>query len=397
MKTPIYLDYAATTPVLPEVLEEMLPFFSDRFANASSSVHRPGREAAKAVAKAADQLADLLNVDSTEITFTSGSTEALNLVIQGVATRYRSYRNRIVTCQTEHKAVLDTCEAMRRSGFDVELLPVDQHGRLSVDELTKTLSGDVALCAVMLGNNETGVLHDLPRIGDVCRQAGVLLLVDATQAVGKMDCHPATLKADFLACSAHKFGGPKGIGALWINSANPAAQLAPLLHGGGHQGGVRPGTLNVPAIVGMGKAAAIAQERLRQAAISEQTSAWTSARLRDYFESKLHRCCPDVHINGGVASRLPHISNVRVTGIRSTALLARLQDRLALSTGSACSTDAPEPSHVLSAMSLTAEEVAASFRVSLGLETSASDLDQAVAWISSEVEMLRAESPMWQL
>lgn len=387
---PIYLDYAATTPVAPPVLKAMLPYFGQAFGNPSSRSHGFGWVAAQAVDTAREQLARLLAVEPGELTFTSGSTEAVNLALKGIARRYRQRGRHVVTAQTEHRAVLDVCAHLETRGYEVTYLAPGASGAIEPDDVRAALRDDTTLVALMWANNETGVLLDVAAVGDLCRERGVLFFSDATQAVGKVATAPRSLGVHALALSGHKFYGPKGAGALWVSGADPRVAVAGQQHGGGHEGGLRSGTLNVPGIVGLGAAAALAERELADAGRRLRT-------LRDGLERRLTAALPQVLVNGGSAPRLPHVSNLAFRFTEAEALLSTFQRRLALSTGSACSSADLEPSHVLRAMGLDDEDAKASVRVSLGRDTAPRDVDLAADYLRRGVEQLRAASPAWEL
>ena len=329
-------------------------------------------------------------VDPTEITFTSGSTEGINLAVKGIAERYRRRGRHIVTAATEHRAVLDVCAHLERGGFEVDYLAPDADGRVTPEAVAAALRDDTILVALMWANNETGVVLDVAGVGEVCRARGVLFFSDATQAVGKVAVAPREVGVDALALSAHKFYGPKGVGALWVRSADPRVAIAQQQHGGGHEGGIRSGTLNVPGIVGLGAAAALAAGEY--ASVGRRLAA-----IRDGLERALARELDQVIVNGDNAERLPHISNVSFRFVEAEALLSSFQRRLALSTGSACSSADLEPSHVLLAMGLSPEDAKSAVRISLGRATSDRHAARAVDLLVRGVRRLRAESPLWEL
>ena len=386
----IYLDHAATTPVAEVVLDEMLPYFREHPGNAHSRSHAAGWTAAAAVATARERVANLLACPPEALTFTSGATEAITLAIRGIATRYRSRGRHIVTSAVEHAAVSSACFQLESEGFTVTYLPVDSNGMLSPEALADALQDDTTLFAVLWGNNETGVVQDIEALSAVCRAKEVAVFADGTQVCGKIECHPEAVGIDALACSAHKFYGPKGVGALYLRPGRFPTGIAPLWSGGGQEGGMRGGTLNVPAIVGMGAAAVLAKAELTEVGQRLQT-------LRDAFEMELRDRLPEVLVNGSGAPRLPHISNVSLRFTEAEAFLTHIQRRLAVSTGSACSSADLEPSHVLLAMGLDREDARAAIRVSLGRDTSAEEMAVAVELISEGVKALRAESPAWEL
>ncbi len=382
MTLPIYLDYNATTPVDPRVLERMLPFFTRHYGNASSKGHAFGWAAAEGVKQAREELAAVLGADPTEIVFTGGATESINLAIKGVAAAYREKGRHIVTVQTEHSAVLEACKALERQGWTITRLPVGPDGQVRVEEVEAAITGETVLVSVMWANNETGVLQPITAIGEAVRRRGVLFLTDATQAIGKL---PVSVEqVDLLACTAHKLYGPKGVGALYIRRRNPRVRIVPQIDGGGQEEGLRAGTLNTPGIVGFGAAAALAMAEMAPEAVR-------LGALRDVMESRLMAALPGMHINGAGAPRLPHVSNVTFPGVRSAHLVTELRD-LALSTGSACSSGTGNPSHVLKAMGLSDEAAYATLRVSLGRFTTAEEVDHAVNRMISVVSRLQKTS-----
>ncbi|CAM3375743.1 cysteine desulfurase family protein [Rhodothermus bifroesti] len=375
---PIYLDYNATTPVDPQVLERMLPYFTERFGNPASKGHRYGLEAEAAVEAAREQVAALLGAEPENVIFTSGATEALNLAIKGVAEASIHRGRHLVTVQTEHRAVLEACRRLEQRGWEVTYLPVDAEGRLDLAALEAALRPETVLLCVMWANNETGVLHPIPEIARLARAHGVPLLVDATQAVGKIPVQVAGI--DLLACSAHKFYGPKGVGVLYVRR-RPELRLLPLIDGGGHEQGLRSGTLNVPGIVGMGAAA------LRAAEVMAAEMPRLQA-LRDRLEQGLRTALPGVRVNGAGAPRLPQTSSITLEGVRADRLLASVRT-LALSAGSACGSGRGKPSHVLRAMGRSDTEAQATLRISLGRFTTEADIDYALTELIAAVERLR--------
>ena len=386
----IYLDYNATTPCDPRVVETMLPWFYERPGNASSRSHPFGWEAEEAVKTATAQLSELLGVDERELIFTSGATESINLALRGVYTRYRRKGSHLVTVKTEHLAVLDLCAQLEQEGAEVTYLDVDADGHLDLDALRGAIREDTVLVAVMWANNETGVVHPMQKIGAICAEKGTLLFSDATQAVGKLPVDPVGAGVHLLACSAHKMYGPKGVGALYVRRRNPRVALAPLLVGGGHQGGLRSGTLNVPGIVGMGKAAEIAAAEM--AAEADRLRP-----LRDRLETELLQSLEASRRNGCPTHRLPHVSNLAFRFVSSETLLMRFSQFVAVSTGSACSSATLEPSHVLLAMGLEAELAKSSIRISLGRFTTPEEIDYTIKAIRDGVTHLRAANPVWSM
>ena len=386
--SPVYLDHHATTPCDPRVLECMLPFFTEGFGNASSRQHAFGRRAYEAVAAARRQVASMIGADPEEVVFTSGATEAVNLAIRGVAAMYASKGRHIVTCATEHAAVLDTCKSLERAGCETTLLPVDSAGRVDSEALARAVRDDTILVCLMSANNETGVMHDLRSVSELCRSKGVLLFTDATQSAGKIPIDVDAPHVDLLCLSAHKFHGPKGVGALYVRRRDPRVRLVPLLEGGGHEKGLRSGTLNVTGIVGMGKASEIAVQEMIE--LSNRIR-----RLRDEMEGRLLQE-GEVFVNGGSADRLPTVSNLSFRYIEGQALLAAVCTEVAVSTGSACSSASMEPSHVLTAMGLGRDAAYASLRISLARTTTEEDVRYATERILHHLRELRSSSPIWR-
>lgn len=384
MKRPVYLDYNATTPVDPRVLERMLPFFTEHYGNASSKGHAFGWAAAEAVKQAREQVADVIGAAPEEIYFTGGATESLNTAIKGVATTYSRKGRHIITVQTEHKGVLNACKALERDGFSVTYLPVDTAGLIDLNVLEDALRDETILVSVMWANNETGVIQRIPEIASLVRTRGALMLTDATQAFGKIPISIA--HADLLTCTAHKLYGPKGIGALYVRRRDPRVRLLPLIDGGSQENGLRAGTLNVPGIVGLGAAAAIAKDGLEE-------ESQRLGGLRDAFERTLRQEISELKVNGAAADRLPHVSNISIPGVASAHLVASLRD-LAMSTGSACSSGTGNPSHVLKAMGLTDAEAFATLRISLGRFTTREEIEFAAGQIISAVRHLRDKQPV---
>ena len=386
---PVYLDYHATTPVDARVLESMLPWFTRDFGNPASRSHAYGWKASEAVEIARSQVADLLNTDSKSIIFTSGSTEGLNMAIKGLAENSGHIGKHIITVATEHHAVLDTIDWLNRKGYELSILPVDGNGILDIEHLRNTIRNDTIMVIVMWANNETGVVQDIKEIGLLCHQAGVPLVCDATQAAGKIDIDLVKIPVGMLAISAHKMYGPKGVGALYIN---PSMKVKPaaLIHGGGHERGYRSGTLNVPGIVGLGSASALRKENL----LGDRDRL---LQLRDQFEKSILTALEEVSANGHVCDRLHTVSNLKVRFVDSQAVMSRFRSDLAISSGSACSSANPEPSHVLLAMGLTPAEAKGSFRISLGVPTTLAEIEIAARIFIEAVEAERAQGPVWQM
>jgi cysteine desulfurase len=385
----LYLDYHATTPCDSRVLDAMLPWFSHDFGNPSSHLHAWGRKAADAVQLAREQVATFVGAIPEEITLTSGATEAINLAIKGAACALQSRGKHIVTVQTEHAAVLDTCTRLTKSGFEVTCLDVDAYGRILPGALEAALRPDTILVAIMMANNETGVLQDLSSISSVTRDRGIWLFTDATQAAGKLQIRVDDPAVDMLAFSAHKLYGPKGAGALYIRRRNPRVRIMPLLDGGGHERGMRSGTLNVPAIVGFGEACSLASGRM-------DTEMPRLRLLRDRFEARIS-ALEQVFVNGQHAPRLPTVSNLSFGYTEGQALHAAIARRLAVSAGSACASAALEPSHVLTAMGRGRELAFASMRISLGCPTTDQELEDACVFLEETVAGQRLSSPLWSL
>ncbi len=371
MNLPIYLDYNATTPVDPAVLDALLPYFSKKFGNAASSTHAYGWIANDAVERARLRIANLLNCEEQQLVFTSGSTEAINLAIKGVWGVYSPRKGKhIITSKTEHKAVLDVCKYLESKGARVTYLDVDKNGLVDLDQLRSTITDETILVSIMYANNETGVIQPMWEIADIVHEKGGIFMSDATQAIGKVGVDIDETGIDLLCLSGHKFYGPKGIGALFYRRKKPRVALEALIHGGGHQRGLRSGTLNVPAIVGLGKAAELARDNWPE--FKEVIGS-----LRDEFERKLAEF-PDIIINGKNAVRLPNTSSIIFKGIKASRLIELTKGVIAVSTGSACTSEVMEPSHVLSAMGLTEEECYASIRFSLGRYTTEDDINHTL-------------------
>lgn len=366
----IYLDYNATTPVDKEVLETMLPFFSEMYGNAASKTHPLGWQAEAAVEKARKQVATLIGSEDNEIIFTSGSTEACNLAIKGVFEKYQSKGNHIITVSTEHKAVLDTCATLEKKGAHVTYLQVDPEGLIDLDELKKAISEKTILVCVMLANNETGVIQPIEKIAEIVHSNNSLLFCDATQAAGKINIEVNELGVDLLCLSAHKFYGPKGVGALFVRRKNPRVVLQEQISGGGHEKGLRSGTLNVPGIVGLGTCCEIAQKEM-----------WDNNMRISALRAKLEHYLLDidgVRINGGTRNRLYNTANICFSGSRADSIISKINSKICVSSGSACSSALAQPSHVLKAMGLSDEESYASIRFSLGKYTTVEEIQEVI-------------------
>ncbi|HEV9036289.1 MAG TPA: IscS subfamily cysteine desulfurase [Puia sp.] len=380
VKLPVYLDYNSTTPCDPRVVEAMLPYFSQKFGNAASRSHSFGWEGEEAVEVAREQVARLIGAETKEIVFTSGATEGDNLALKGVFEAYSAKGNHIITVVTEHKAVLDSCHHIERLGGEVTWLPVDAEGLIDLAELEAAIRPTTVLIAVMYANNEIGVLQPIRKISAIARRHGVLFFSDATQAVGKVPVDVNADGIDVLTLSAHKLYGPKGIGALYVRRRDPRVRLAAQMDGGGHERGMRSGTLNVPAIVGLGRACAICGEEM-------EGDALRVALLRDRLEEGL--LIEGSRVNGSRLHRLPQTTNISFAGVDGEALLAALGKDIALSSGSACTSASMEPSYVLKALGLDDDLAHSSLRLGLGRWTTEEEVDYAIGRIGETVARLR--------
>jgi cysteine desulfurase len=383
------MDYHATTPVDPRVLDAMLPYFTQHFGNAASRNHAFGWEAEEAVEAARKQVADLVGANPKEVIFTSGATESNNLAIKGVAEMYREKGNHIITCVIEHKAVIDTCKKLEKQGARVTYLPVQKDGRISLDELRAAITDKTILITIMTANNEIGVLQPVAEIGAIAKEKGILFHTDAVQAVGKVPFDVNQVKADLVSLSAHKMYGPKGVGALYVRRRNPRVLLAEQINGGGHERGMRSGTLNVPGIVGLGKAAEIC--RAEMASESERLR-----RLRDTLNEKLHQNLDEIYINGSMEHRLPHNLNISFAYVEGESLLMGIND-VAVSSGSACTSASLEPSYVLKALGAGDDLAHSSIRFGLGRWTTDEEVDYVVEKLTNVVRRLREMSPLYEM
>lgn len=385
LKLPVYLDNNATTPCDQRVVETMLPYFTEHFGNAASRSHSYGWYAEEAVKTAREQVAKLIGADSTEIVFTSGATEADNLAIKGVLETYASKGRHIITCETEHKAVLDTCKHLEKQGAAVTYLKVDANGLIDLHALESAITAETVLISIMYANNETGVLQPVRGISNIARRHGVIFMSDAAQAVGKVPVDVQADGIDLLAFSAHKMYGPKGIGALYVRRKGPRVKLTAQMDGGGHERGNRSGTLNVPSIVGFGKACSIAiQEMAAEAA--------RLTILRDRLEKGLLEL-DGTQVNGGTAPRLPHVTNISFKYAEGEGLMIGFNKDLAVSSGSACTSASMEPSHVLTAMGLPDDLAHSSLRFAAGRFTTDEEIDFAVNTVKAAVSNIREMSP----
>ena len=364
---PVYLDNNATTPLDPRVLDAMMPYFTRHFGNAASRSHAYGWAAEEAVELAREQVARLIGAIPQEIVFTSGATEGVNLAIKGVAEMYSSKGNHIITCQTEHKAVIDTCKHLEKKGLEITWLPVDASGMINLQELEAAIRPTTILIAIMFANNETGVIHPIREIGALAKKKEVLFFTDATQAVGKIPVDVQADHIDLLSLSAHKFYGPKGAGAVYVRRRDPRVRLTAQLDGGGHERGMRSGTLNVPGIAGLGKAADLCR-------LEMESEAARLARLRNRLEEGI-LSLPGVVLNGHPSNRLPHTLNISFPDRDSNSLLLQFNKKLALSAGSACTSATLEPSYVLKAMGFSDERSYSALRFGLGRFTTEAEID----------------------
>ena len=387
MKFPIYLDYSATTPVDPRVAQKMIPFLTEQFGNAASRSHAFGWEAEKAVEEARGHVAALLNADSKEIIWTSGATEGNNLAIKGAANFYKGKGKHIVTMKTEHKAVLDTVRELERQGFEATYLDPEQNGLLDLEKFSAALRPDTVLASVMMVNNEIGVIQPIAEIGEICRSKGIIFHCDAVQAAGKIPIDLQKLKVDLLTVTAHKVYGPKGIGALYVRR-KPRVRIEPQIHGGGHERGLRSGTLPTHQIVGMGEAFRIA--KLEMAAESERIGALRDRLLAGFEDME------EVYVNGDLERRIPGNLNVSFNFVEGESLIMGIKD-VAVSSGSACTSASLEPSYVLRALGRSDELAHSSIRFTIGRFTTEEEIDYAVKLLRAKIGKLRELSPLWEM
>ena len=386
----IYLDNNATTPTDPRVVDAMLPFFHNVPGNAASRNHPFGWAAEEAVDYARDQIAKLLDVDSREIIFTSGATESDNLALKGVFEMYKRKGNHIITLKTEHKAVLDSCKKIEKMGGEVTYLDVDDKGMINLTELEAAIKKETILISVMWANNETGVIQPMKEIGEICAKHGVLFMSDATQAVGKIKTHPKELGIHLMAFTGHKMYGPKGVGALFVNRKNPRVKVTSQMDGGGHERGMRSGTLNVPGIVGFGMAAELARKEM-------DADAARLSVLRDKLEKAFMDNLEEVYVNGDPAHRMPHVCNISFKHVEGEGLMMTFNQEIGVSSGSACTSASLEPSYVLIAYGLGDDLAHSSIRFSLGRFTTEEDIDETIALVSKGVTHMRDLSPIWEM
>ncbi len=389
VKTPIYLDYNATTPVDPRVLEAMMPYLTDMFGNAASTSHSFGTTARAAVDKARGQIAELIGAEADDIIWTSGATESDNLAIKGVAEMYAAKGNHIVTCQTEHKAVLDTCKKLEGAGLTVTYLQPDKAGRVSAEQVAEAITDETILITLMAANNEIGTLHPVAEIGKVAKQRGVIFHCDATQAVGKVPINVDEMGIDLLSLSAHKIYGPKGVGCLYVRRRGPRVRLTCQIDGGGHERGMRSGTLNVPGVVGLGAAAELC-------GLDMADDAAKLTALRDRLHDGLTSRLDYVEFNGHPTERLPNTVNLSFAYVEGESLMLKAKD-IAVSSASACTSASLEPSFVLKAIGVPDELAHGSIRFSLGRFTTEEEIDHAVQQVAVAVEELRELSPLYEM
>ena len=389
LKLPIYLDHNATTPMDPRVLEAMLPYFVENFGNAASRNHSFGWHAEEAVDYAREQIAQLIGADPKEIIFTSGATEGDNLGIKGVYEMYASKGNHIITSTTEHKAVLDTCKHLEKLGAEVTYLEVQPDGLIDLKQLEAAMKPTTILVAIMYANNEIGVIQPVKEIGAIAKKHGALFFTDAVQAVGKIPVDVIADGIDIMSFTAHKMYGPKGVGALYVRRKNPRVKVTAQIDGGGHERGMRSGTLNVPGIVGFGKAAEIAKTDM--AGDTERVS-----KLRDKLENAL-KLIDETYVNGNPAHRLPHVSNISFKYVEGEGLMMGFNKDIALSSGSACTSASLEPSYVLKALGLGDDLAHSSLRFGLGRYTTEEQIDFTIKAVTDTVLKLREMSPLWEM
>ncbi len=389
LNRPIYMDNQATTPVDPRVLEAMLPYFGELFGNAASRNHRFGWEAEDAVSKAREQVAALINASPKEIIFTSGATESDNLALKGVAEMYAEKGNHIITSVTEHKAIIDSAKHLEKQGVRVTYLPVEKNGLINLDDLKAAITDQTILISIMTVNNEVGVVQDIRAIGQIAREAGVLFHTDAVQAAGKIPFDVQEMNVDIASLSAHKMYGPKGVGAIYVRRRNPRVLLSPMMDGGGHERGMRSGTLNVPGIVGFGKAAEIAKAEL-------ETESARIFQLRERLRTKLEENLDELYINGDLERRIPGNINISFAYVEGESLLMGIDD-VAVSSGSACTSASLEPSYVLKALGVGEDLAHTSIRFGIGRFNTEEEVDYVVDKVTSTVRRLRELSPLYEM
>ncbi len=389
VKLPLYMDNHATTPVDPRVLDAMLPYFGDRFGNAASRNHKFGWDAEEAIDRARAQVAALINASPKEIIFTSGATESDNLALKGVAEMYSQKGNHIITCVTEHKAILDSAKHLEKNGIRITFLPVDNDGLIDLNELTESITDKTILISIMTVNNEVGVVQDIKEIGRIAREHGVLFHTDAVQAAGKIPFDVNEMNVDIASFSAHKMYGPKGVGAIYVRRRKPRVLLSPIMDGGGHERGMRSGTLNVPGIVAFGKAAEIAREELAEE--SERIFG-----LRERLRKRLEANLDEVFINGDLERRVPGNLNMSFAYVEGESLLMGIED-IAVSSGSACTSASLEPSYVLKALGVGEDLAHTSIRFGIGRFNTEEEVDYVADRVVETVKRLRDLSPLYEM
>jgi cysteine desulfurase len=383
------MDNHATTPLDPRVLEAMMPYLTTVFGNAASRNHSFGWEAEAAVEKAREQVAKLIGATAKEIIFTSGATESNNLAIKGIAEMYRERGNHIITQVTEHKATLDTCKRLEKSGYRVTYLPVKADGLIDIEDLKRAMDDKTILVTIMIANNEIGVVQPVAEIGKLCHEKGVLFHTDGVQAVGKIPVDVNAMQIDAMSLSGHKIYGPKGVGALFVRRRNPRVQISEQINGGGHERGMRSGTLNVPGIVGLGKACELAREEMA-------SEARRLGALRDKLKAKLESNLDYIHVNGSMENRLPGNLNMSFVYVEGESLLMGIND-VAVSSGSACTSATLEPSYVLKALGLGDDVAHSSIRFGLGRFNSEAEVDYVADKVIDIVQKLRELSPLYEM
>jgi cysteine desulfurase len=389
VKLPIYMDNHATTPMDPRVLQAMLPYFTEKFGNAASRNHSFGWAGEEAVETARQQIASLINATAKEIIFTSGATESDNLMIKGVAEMYREKGNHIITQAIEHKAVLDTCKRLEKNGYEVTYLPVQRDGRVNPEDVRKAIKPTTILITVMYANNEIGVINPIAEIGKIAKEHGIVFAVDGVQAVGKVPVDVIKDNIDLLAISGHKIYGPKGVGALYVRRRNPRVQLSAIIDGGGHERGMRSGTLNVTGIVGLGKACELCQQEMAEEGAR-------LGKLRDRLKAGLEAKLDEVYINGSLEQRLPNNLNMSFAYVEGESLLMGIND-VAVSSGSACTSATLEPSYVLKALGVGEDLAHTSIRFGLGRFTTEEEVDYVIDKMVQVVTKLRELSPLYEM
>jgi len=389
MKFPIYMDNHSTTPMDPRVLEAMLPYFVEKFGNAASRNHQFGWEAEEALEIARKQIAHLIHCDAKEIVFTSGATESDNLALKGVVEMYKEKGDHIITCSTEHRAILDTCKSLEKRGIKVTYLAVEKDGRVSPDAVRNAITDKTILISIMLANNEIGTIHPIAEIGTLAKEKGILLHCDATQGVGKIPVDVEALKVDLMSFSAHKIYGPKGIGALYVRKKGPRVRLVPQVDGGGHERGMRSGTLPVPSIIGFGKACELCEQEM-------PTESVRIAAMRDRLQAQIMKNLNECYLNGHPTERLPHNLNISFAYVEGEALLMGVKE-IALSSGSACTSATLEPSYVLRALGVGSDLAHSSIRFGLGRFTTDEEVDYTATRMVAAVTRLREMSPLYEM